>query len=146
MKKENKELLKLVGHLIFIIVIVFSFPLFSLIVYGKFTYDLQSVMEENERKVNEERYKRVAEYCEFNVMQTSYGYECDRPCVKYSLDDKNCVRKGCVDTGFLGLGLDCGWYVCEGYGDIKAQCLQVFHGTREEYCESKPDDEWYCRK
>ena len=127
------------------ILLIVAIPFSSWKMYGKFTFDINSAMEEHQIRLNEEEYKRVAEHCEFSVMHTKYGYECDRPCIKHSLEGKDCVRKGCVDSGFLNLGYDCKWYVCEGYGDIKSQCLSYYHGTKEDYCNENPDDKWYCR-
>ncbi len=148
MKEETKKMWKAIGTLVLGTLIILAIPIMSWMFYGKFTYNLPGVMqeyiEEERMQQDQEDYNRVKEYCEFNVVGSRYGYSCDRPCIKHSLDDKNCVPKGCVGGGLFSR-MECDLYVCEGYGDIIPQCLEYYHGTKEQYCKDNPDDPgWYC--
>ncbi len=140
MDEGMKTLLKL---LVVLIISIFIIPTVVWKFYGEFTFDIERVMKEQELKLDQEDFKRVKEYCDFDVVGTRWGYECHRPCMKHSLDDKNCVPKGCVDVGFWTT--ECDLYVCEGFGDVTPQCLEHYRGSKEDYCKEYPEDEFYCR-
>ena len=141
---EQIGLKHLIFGIILTILLVLTPPFMVWKIYGKFTYNFAEAFEELEQEKDQEQYLRVKEYCDFDVVGSRYGYYCDRPCMKHSLDGKNCVPKGCVGGGLFSR-MDCDLYVCEGYGDITPQCLSHYQGSKEDYCKEYPDDEWYCR-
>lgn len=140
---EQIGLKHLIIGIIITVILVLTPPLLVYKLTGRFTYHFEEVFEELEKEKDQEQYLKVKEYCKFNVIGTRYGYECDRPCMRHSLDGKDCVPKGCVKTGFLSS--ECDLYVCKGYGDVQPQCLEHWHGSKEDYCKENPDDKWYCR-
>ena len=139
MTKETKQ--AFIGTILAIVVIL-TFPFLVYGMTGKFTLNVNKAFDEMEEKEDRAEYEMVKEYCDFDVVQTRYGWDCHRPCMKHSLDDKNCVPKGCVDTGFLSM--ECDLYVCEGFGDVQPQCLSYYRGSKEDYCKEYPDDKMYC--
>ncbi len=149
MKEDTIQIWKTYGSLVLAIIIILAIPLMSWKFYGRFTFNLPGAMleyfEQEEREQDQAEYNRVKEYCEFRVIGTRYGYECHRPCMKHSLEGKNCVPKGCVGGGLFS-NMDCGLYVCEGYGDIRPQCLEYYRGTKEQFCKDNPDNEIFCYK
>ena len=139
---------KLIFAIAIMTILLLFIPFLSWKFYGKFTWDITNAFEEYEKNNlirEQEEFYEFSKRCEFYASQDKYGWSCERPCLENSLDGKNCVRKGCVDSGFLGLGLDCDWYVCEGYGDIKQQCINYYDRTKEEYCSDKnKSEEYWC--
>jgi len=136
MKIEKEDMTKrnFIIMIVISILLIFSIPLLSWKLYGKFTFNFVKAQEYAVDKAFDEI------DCEWGAVSVGGGmpYCQEAPCKTYNTKGKECVREGYTGKGFLGLtDFNNEYYICEGYGRMVLSCIDYFDSQEEfrEYLE-----------